>query len=697
MSRKGKPGTTGSHTLLTYFGAWTLALYVLVGTVVVFTVNMTMREEALHDAREKARIILDRNLATHTYFNKRLKPNVFNVTDNVLSKDYFDPAWMSSTYAIREIDGLFQDLSETGYYYKEAAIDARTTANEANETERRFLNRLNTDTDLQIESGIREIDGRPFFVVLRRGESMDKECLRCHSTPDRAPKGLVDFYGPVRSFNRSVGDVVSAISIRVPLTAAYARVNETSLTLSLVFLGSLGILFGLEIVLSRRLILAPLARLRAATQKVAEAPDKEVDPIPLPETREFQNLTTDFNTMSTKLVESRTEQQRAEDNLAKLHRFLQNIINSMPSLLVGVDAECRITHWNSKAEEMSGVSSDAAHGRTLDELFPHLSADLPLVKSAVAENRLETLSKVAYSTGDDIQYLDIVIYPLISNGVVGAVIRIDDVSERVHIEEMMVQTEKMLSVGGLAAGMAHEINNPLSGILQNLQNVRRRLLTDLPANREVAEAVGIDFAKLQGYLEERNIPLFFDDIARTGERAATIVSNMLQFSRSPGEDKEHVNLNELIDQTFEIANVDYDLKKKYDFRTIVIQRVNASALPPVPCIPSEIQQVLLNIVGNAAQAFKEQEDRSERPRITVRTIRQADMARIEIEDNGPGIDPETQRRVFEPFFTTKPPGQGTGLGLSVSYFIVKDIHDGQISVESMPGGGARFVILLPLN
>lgn len=116
-----------------------------------------------------------------------------------------------------------------------------------------------------------------------------------------------------------------------------------------------------------------------------------------------------------------------------------------------------------------------------------------------------------------------------------------------------------------------------------------------------------------------------------------------------------------------------------------------------PCTETEIEQVFLNILRNAAQAMAEAVPPIENPHVAIRALRLAKRARIEIEDNGPGMEPEISRRIFEPFFTTKPPGQGTGLGLSVSYFIVTKGHGGTMEVESVPGRGTRFIIELPLE
>jgi signal transduction histidine kinase len=261
---------------------------------------------------------------------------------------------------------------------------------------------------------------------------------------------------------------------------------------------------------------------------------------------------------------------------------------------------------------------------------------------------------------------------------------------------MMVQTEKMMTIGGLAAGMAHEINNPLSTILQGCQNIQRRLSPKLPSNQTVAKELGIDLAKVYAYLEKRNILRFLQGIQDAGVRATNIVTDMLAFSRRSKTELSPARLDELLDTVIRLAASDYDLKKKYDFRQIAVIRDYDRDLGAVYCDRTEIEQVLLNLVRNAAQAIAAG-GVSNSPRIILRTRRAGDSALIEVEDNGPGMDQKTRLRVFEPFYTTKPIGAGTGLGLSVSYFIITERHQGDISVSSVPGQGSCFTIRLPLS
>jgi signal transduction histidine kinase len=253
-----------------------------------------------------------------------------------------------------------------------------------------------------------------------------------------------------------------------------------------------------------------------------------------------------------------------------------------------------------------------------------------------------------------------------------------------------------MSVGGLAAGMAHEINNPLSGVLQSSQNIQRRLSPDLEPNRRTAEALGVDLEQVYRYLDERGILDFVNAIQQSASRASRIVADMLAYSRSTSTDFQPARIEEMLDTVVRLAASDYDLKKKYDFKQVEIVRDFDPELETLVCDHTEIEQVLLNLIKNAAQAMAEGGTRPPH-RIILRTRREDEYGCIEVQDNGPGMDKQTQRRVFEPFFTTKAVGVGTGLGLSVSYFIITDQHKGTIDVASNPGEGTCFTVRLPLH
>ncbi len=276
--------------------------------IMIIVINLVMKRYALSEAENKAKVLLDHNLAVHQYFNQTLKPDMFSYLESLGKKNdtiIFNPVWMSSTYAIRGINKYFDEIDKSDYYYKECAINARSPENEADSYEMDFIKRLNSDKNIQIHSGIREIDRRLFFTVLRRGESMESSCLRCHSTPDKTPRGLVEHYGPVRSFNRYTGETVSAISIRIPLTDAYDHANTVSFQLSGVLVIFMMLLFAVQKKIFYRYVFVPVNSIRERAAAAAGNLFHPWEEVTLPFGKELSALTSDFNIMARSLLENR--------------------------------------------------------------------------------------------------------------------------------------------------------------------------------------------------------------------------------------------------------------------------------------------------------------------------------------------------------------------------------------------------------
>ncbi|WP_126445291.1 bacteriohemerythrin [Sulfuricystis multivorans] len=248
----------------------------------------------------------------------------------------------------------------------------------------------------------------------------------------------------------------------------------------------------------------------------------------------------------------------------------------------------------------------------------------------------------------------------------------------------LLQSEKLASIGQLAAGVAHEINNPIGFVTSNLGTLGRYVdqllrLADLGAATPQGEAISqeIDLA----YLKTDVADLLRE--TRAGlERVQKIVVNLKDFSRVDQAQWQEADLLAGLESTLAVAA--HELKYKADIKR------DLAPLPPVRCMPAQINQVFLNLLVNAAQAI------AGHGTITLKSGRAGDRVWIEITDTGCGMDAATQRRLFEPFFTTKPVGSGTGLGLSLSWDIINK-HGGSIDVDSTPGKGTTFRIWLPIS
>jgi two-component system NtrC family sensor kinase len=273
-----------------------------------------------------------------------------------------------------------------------------------------------------------------------------------------------------------------------------------------------------------------------------------------------------------------------------------------------------------------------------------------------------------------------------------------EVAERKHLQGQLVQSEKLASIGQLAAGVAHEINNPIGYIFSNFGTLEDYLgkLFEMLAAYEAAEGhvsppdAAARLRRLRDEIElaflKEDIPVLMRESRQGIVRVRQIVQDLKDFSRvDSSQDFQLADLHQGIDSTLNVVanEVKYkaDLVKEY------------GVIPDVECLPSQINQVVMNLVVNAAQAMGD-----ERGRIVIRTGVAADNADVwmEVADTGAGISPDTLKRIFEPFFTTKPVGKGTGLGLSLSYGIVQK-HQGRIDVESVLGQGTTFRVTLPVH
>lgn len=269
-----------------------------------------------------------------------------------------------------------------------------------------------------------------------------------------------------------------------------------------------------------------------------------------------------------------------------------------------------------------------------------------------------------------------------------------DINEQLKRTQLaMVQQEKLASIGQLAAGIAHEINNPLGFLMSNIGSLRTLAFSlsgivetarsaDVPVIVDAIEKAKIDFLL-------SDMPAIFSEMDEGFKRIAEIVKDLRSFARSGEADKRtNYDLNEGVRQTLVIA--------RNETRYVADVETSFGEVPPVLASAGEVNQVVLNILVNAAQAIASQQ-RAEHGKIAVSTSADDKDVVLEIADDGPGIPEDTAKRIFEPFYTTKEPGKGTGLGLSISWDIITRKHGGTLTFRNREGGGTVFRIALPLN
>lgn len=395
-----------------------------------------------------------------------------------------------------------------------------------------------------------------------------------------------------------------------------------------------------------------------------------------------------------------TERRQAEERLRQSEEKFSQLFRLSPDAIVLLHVDSgRLVDVNDSFVTISGYSREETLGRTLQELGVYRNpAEREEIYSRLKrDGTLRDYEFEALHKDGSTVFCSMTCQTLEIDGAPHLLAVLRDVTQMKKLRDVMIQSEKMRSVGGMAAGIAHEINNPLGIILQASHNLLQRSRPDFAKNIEAARDIGLDMELMARYMRARKLDIFIVDIQEAATRAAGIIRRMLDFSRLAESGRSQCELAALVDHSVALARNDFDLKKFYDFKKIDLKIEIEEGLGEFACTETEIEQVFLNILRNAAQAMAEASPPVENPRIAIRARAVQDRVRIEIEDNGPGMEPEICRRIFEPFFTTKPPGQGTGLGLSVSYFIVTKGHSGSLDVESTPGVGTRFIIELPMR
>jgi two-component system NtrC family sensor kinase len=367
--------------------------------------------------------------------------------------------------------------------------------------------------------------------------------------------------------------------------------------------------------------------------------------------------------------------------------------------IVVADRDGRISLFNPAAEKTFGYPSAEVIGQPLGDLIPGVAVGGRAIALKLVGRTVELRGQ--RKDGEEFP-LELSLGELEWEGEIQYIGSIRDQTERQRMRAMLVQSEKLASIGLLSAGVAHEINNPLAYVGNNLAVLERDFKGVLElmacyeqAHPQLAEVDPDRLRKIEALSEDLDWPYVRSNLermlARTRDgvqRVANIVQNLRGLARTSPPKLEAVSVPELIAPALEM------IQGRIRRRGVEVVQDHC-AYCRVMCVAPQISQVVLNLLVNAIQAI-ESSGREEGGRIEVSTRIAGDYYEIEIGDDGSGIDPESLPRLFDPFFTTKPVGEGTGLGLSISHGIVTG-HGGKIEVESTPGVGTRFRVLLPLN
>lgn len=396
---------------------------------------------------------------------------------------------------------------------------------------------------------------------------------------------------------------------------------------------------------------------------------------------ELQTIVEEMEAANEELQATNEELQATTEELERTSSYLRTLMDSMLDILMTTDARGVITDVNRATERISGYSRDELIGQPFRQFFTDPERAQAGIQQVRTEGGVSNYDlTVATKDGREIPIsYNATVLRGPRGGITGVLGSARDITKSKQAEEKLqaahkelkesqervIQSAKMSAVGTLVAGVAHELNNPMMGIL----NFAQYCLKHTSEDDRIHSVVG--------------------DIEREAKRCADIVQNLLTFSHSEeggdaGYQKESVSV--IFDRVFKL------LPYRFEEQNVDLTYHTAEDTPKIWMKPNNIQQVFFNLILNALDAIEE----SEKKEIHVDIHPEGEFVRVTIADSGPGIAPEHLPKIFDPFFTTKPTGEGTGLGLSTSQSIVHE-HGGEITCESEPGAGAKFSVLLPVK
>jgi len=373
------------------------------------------------------------------------------------------------------------------------------------------------------------------------------------------------------------------------------------------------------------------------------------------------------------------------DQLRASESYIHDILTSMPLMLVGLDKDGRVTHWNRQIEMVSGVTSADALGKTLQQAYPKMAVLPEEIQEAVDRNSIIHLKKSLRSR----YHYDITIYPL-QGDEAGVVILVDDVSKQTAAENMLIHNDKMSFMGELASTMAHDINLPLQAFMTDLRYFQQGL-----SDPTVIETLHASDTEKAEKLDD-----IVTDMSAKGEQVSAIINNLLAFARSRSGIKQMADIVEVMESTISLANEVISVCGHVPFKEVKLEREFEPNLPLLPCYITELKQVFLSLFRHACHALALKEEGEDfEPMIKIIMSENYDNLWVKIQHNGLGLTAEEQMSLFEPYFTDDTAAEDADAGqrLSFSYYIVTEQHQGHMAVTSDVELGTTIHIQLPVR
>ncbi len=432
------------------------------------------------------------------------------------------------------------------------------------------------------------------------------------------------------------------------------------------------------------------------------------------ETRKTPYYTPDGEVLGVIGIGRDITRHRITENALRLAKVeIEQLIASLSSILIVIRPNLQILRWNPTAVEVFGKTPEEVIGRPLNEIglqwdWEKVAQALVVCRRDLVPVNPEPVKFRRLDGSEGLLGLNVSLLRPDRDSVTGFILLSADITERKILENRLAQSQKLESIGQLAAGIAHEINTPIQYVGDNTQfllNSFDTLVSVMGQFKELLASaktghidpqqvealnLAIEASDLDFLCQE--IPLAIQQSMEGINRVTDIVRAMKEFSHPVVREKQLVDINRALTSTLAVT------RNEWKYRTDVETDL-AADLPKVLCLPGEINQAFLNVLINAAQAIQMALEAGTRSRglIRIKTIQEGDWVEIRISDNGDGIPEEIQPHVFEPFFTTKEVGKGTGQGLAIAYDIVACKHGGTLTFETTTGVGTTFIIRLPIQ
>ena len=589
--------------------------------------------------------------STRTYVKDVTRP----ILTDLLHPDGFIPEVMSTSYVGREIMGRVH-RQFPHFFYKRAARNPMNPVNQADSFENEMIDWFARNGGTSQWSGIISKGNRSYFA---RSKAIyaETECLVCHGDPSDAPQEMKSIYGTAGGYGYRAGDVVAADTVYIPVDVAFVRIKEKAFWVFLIGIGSLFMLFSLFYLLFNRTVVSQLKGLLDTFRSIPGDNPVSTERIPIRSGGEVEQLKEAFEQAAVSLRQAHEELKASESKYRRLFETSQDpiFICDMDKRLTDINgAGLRLFGFENRPEALAMESFyqlfwDARDAETFWQSI-HDQGSVKEHEAAMVDVSGHRIEAVITAN----RHLDENDQPAGFEGI------IRDITEKRRIDKYLAQTEKLASIGQLAAGVAHEINNPL-GVIQCYAGLIKKCTQP---ESQVCEDIKI--------------------IEKHTQNCKGVVEALLSFARVSSPMKTRTDIHDTIDEVLTVLD---RLMQKHEIR---VQRHYHPDLAPVTVDTQKMKQVFMNLLLNAQQAIGDHGDIS----VITGMDEPTGMIAVEIRDSGCGIAEKNIDKIFEPFFTTKADGKGTGLGLAVTYGIVKQ-HEGDIQVASKPGQGSTFKVLLP--